>query len=141
MSQKKKQPNQYGDELTEQQIKFAEFYLEFNSGTTAAIKAGYSENTAASQGSRLLKNAKIRDYIDDMRQARQEAVRNKLAAYAADIVGDLYELARSAESESVKFQAIKDILDRSGYKPVEKKENTNTIDGKIEFGFIDPNDE
>lgn len=132
--------NQYED-LTEQQIKFAESYLQFNNATTAAIKAGYSEKTAASQGSRLLKNVKIRELIDSMRTQRQEAVANKLASYAADIVPELYELAKTAESESVRLQAMKDILDRGGFKPVEKRDNTNTLDGKIEFSFIDPNEE
>lgn len=134
---KKKNSNQY-DEMNEQQMKFAEFYLDFNNGTTAAIKAGYAQGGAHVTASRLLKNVKVRDYINELRQRRTEAINNKLAAYAADIVSNLYDLALNAESEAVRLQATKDIMDRSGFKPVEKRENNNTLDGKIEFGFVDP---
>lgn len=139
MSQKK-QPNQYED-LTEQQIQFAESYLSLNNASAAAIKAGYSEKTAYSQGSRLLKNDKIREYMDFLRNERREAIMNRLASMAEDAVLRMELLATGADSEQVRLQANKDILDRSGYKPVEKKESTNVIDGKIEFGFIDPNEE
>jgi hypothetical protein len=37
----------------------------------------------------------------------------------------LTDLAESAESESVRLGAIKDILDRAGLKPVDKVETTN----------------
>lgn len=132
--------NQYED-LTERQIKFSEYYLELNNGTVAAIKAGYAEAGAHVQASVLLKNPKVRDYIDSLRTERREAIMNKLSHYATEAVVELYELARNAETESVKLNAIKDILDRSGYKPVEKKETNNTLNGKIEFGFVDPNAE
>jgi hypothetical protein len=43
-----------------------------------------------------------------------------------------------ADSESVRLQAIKDILDRAGFKATDKVEQTNQHNGKIEFGFCDP---
>ena len=52
------------DELTMKQRKFVNAYCESGNATNAAIKAGYSENTAESQGSRLLKNVKIRKAIE-----------------------------------------------------------------------------
>lgn len=50
--------------LTEKQQKFADEYLIDLNATQAAIRAGYSSATADQQGSRLLKNVKIRAYID-----------------------------------------------------------------------------
>lgn len=126
------------EELNEGQAKFAEFYLEFNNGTLAAIKAGYSEKSAHVQASQLLKNPKVRDYIEELRSRRSEAVVNRIGHMAVDVINGLYDLAQHAESESVRLNAIKDILDRGGFKPVEKNENKNTLDGKIEFGFVDP---
>lgn len=128
------------DDLNNQQQKFAEYYMELNNITQAAIKAGYSEQTAASQGSRLLKNVKVREYITAMQQERRERVQAQLAKYAEDVIQELYRLALNAESESVRTQAIKDIMDRSGYKPTDKIESKSSLDGKIEFGFIDPNE-
>jgi Terminase small subunit len=136
-----KQKNQY-EELTEQQMRFAENYLEFNNGTFAAVKAGYSENSAASQASRLLKNAKVKEYIEELRTIRRERIMNTLEGYAVEAVKELYGLAMDEEvADNVRLQALKDIMDRSGYKPVEKRQNDNTLEGKIEFGFVDPNAE
>ena len=51
-------------ELNERQKRFAEEYLIDLNATQAAIRAGYSPATADQQGSRLLKNVKVRAYID-----------------------------------------------------------------------------
>jgi len=47
------------DGLTPRQARFVDEYLIDLNATRAAIRAGYSEHTADSQGSRLLKNAKV----------------------------------------------------------------------------------
>lgn len=130
--------NQF-EELTEQQIQFAEAYLDMGHITKAALQAGYSEASAASQGSRLLKNSKIQEYLAERRQERKDAVHLQLSSYAEEAIKELYSLMKSAESENVKMQAIKDIMDRAGYKPVDRVDNKTELDGKIEFGFIDPN--
>ncbi|MBB6632775.1 terminase small subunit [Cohnella thailandensis] len=51
--------------LTEKQQRFADEYLVDLNATQAAIRAGYSSNSAEQQGSRLLSNAKVRAYIDE----------------------------------------------------------------------------
>jgi phage terminase small subunit len=109
--------------------------------TKAAIQAGYAEKAAAQQGSRLLKNVKIQDYLAERRNERKEAVHLTLSTYAEKVVNELYELAMNAESENVRMQAIKDIMDRSGFKPIEKVDNKTELGGKIEFGFRDPNED
>lgn len=50
--------------LKDSQQRFIEEYLVDNNGTQAAIRAGYSVNTAASQASRLLRNAQVRAALD-----------------------------------------------------------------------------
>ena len=55
--------------LEPKQRRFAEEYcIDFNA-TQAAIRAGYSEKTAYSQGSRLLKNVEIWGLIEDRLEA------------------------------------------------------------------------
>lgn len=53
---------------------FIESYLRDPNGRQAAIAAGYSEASADSTASRLLKNAKVRAEIDKVQQARIEKV-------------------------------------------------------------------
>lgn len=132
--------NQY-EGLTEQQLKFADYYLELNNGTLSAKKAGYSEKGAHVQASVLLKNPKIQAYLDDVRRERREAITNTLAKHTEEAVQILIALARNSESDSVRLQAVKDIMDRAGYKPTEKVESKNELSGGVTFSFVDPNEE
>ena len=52
-----------GDKLTTQQKAFCDYYIQTNNARQSAIKAGYSEKTAAQSASRLLTIVKVRDYI------------------------------------------------------------------------------
>lgn len=58
--------------LTAKQQKFADEYLIDLNATQAAIRAGYSSNSAEQQGSTLLRNPKVRAYIDE-RMAQHSA--------------------------------------------------------------------
>lgn len=52
-------------DLTKKQLMFSKEYLISMNSTESAIKAGFSKHTASSQGSRLLKNVKVRAYVDE----------------------------------------------------------------------------
>ena len=84
--------------LTDKQQRFVEEYMIDLNATQAAIRAGYSPETAAEQGSRLLKNVKVSAAI-----ARAKAERSKRTGITADRV--LMELAKVA------FVNAKDIID------------------------------
>lgn len=58
---------------------------------------------------------------------------------AVEAAEKMFELALTAESENVRATALKDVLDRAGYKPTDKVEQKSDLNGKIEFGFVDPN--
>lgn len=51
-------------ELTKKERMFADTYIETTNMTQSAIKAGYSKRSAGVTGSRLLKKAKIKQYIE-----------------------------------------------------------------------------
>lgn len=76
-------------ELTPQQARFVAEYLVDLNATQAAIRAGYSENTAESQGSRLLSVAKVRAAVDAAMQRRSQRVEVK----ADDVLRELMRLA------------------------------------------------
>jgi phage terminase small subunit len=126
------------DDLTDKQKKFVEAYIELSKGTQAAIIAGYAKGSAHVEASRLLKNDKVRKYIEDLQTERRERIQSRLAMLAEKTAEMLFDLAVNAESENVRLSAIKDILDRGGYKATDKVEQKNEHSGKIEFGFVDP---
>ncbi len=59
--------------LTEKQRKFCEEYSIDLNATQAAIRAGYSEKTAYSIGSRLLKNVEVQKYISEIQGDLEKA--------------------------------------------------------------------
>jgi phage terminase small subunit len=132
--------NQY-EELTDKQRKFADAYFELSHGTKAAIQAGYTENSAHVTASNLLKNPKIKEYIEELHRERRERVLNKMSGMTEEALLTIYDLFKNADSEQVRMQAAKDLLDRTGYKPADKIENKTDLNGKIEFGFVDPSEE
>ena len=96
-----------------------EFVVEFvkNGGnaTQAAISVGVSEASARTIGYRL----KMR-LANDIDAEQREA----LKGYSSKALNQIQELAESAVSEKVKLDANKDLLDRAGWKPVDKSEVT-----------------
>lgn len=58
--------------LTPRQSRFVDEYLVDLNATQAAIRAGYSAKTSASQGERLLRNVEIQAAITAAMKARQE---------------------------------------------------------------------
>lgn len=53
-------------QLPPNQIIFCEEWVKDRNGKRAAIEAGFSEKTAESQASRLLRNVKVKAYIDEL---------------------------------------------------------------------------
>jgi len=79
------------------------------------VVAGYSEKTAKVKGSQL--KSQLQSEI-------QKETQKILADKIPSSIKWLTDLAESAESESVRLGAIKDILDRAGLKPIDKIETT-----------------
>lgn len=84
--------------LTLKQARFVDEYLVDLNATQAAIRSGYSENTAEQQGSRLLSNAKVAAAV-----AERQADRVKRTEITQDRV--LQELAR------IGFADIRDLFE------------------------------
>ena len=100
------------ERLTKKEKGFADDYLDTGHGTEAALDNYDTKDymTAANIASENLKKPKIIQYLE-----------NNASAVANNIV----KLALNAESEQVQLAAGKDVLDRAGYKPVEKSINLN----------------
>ena len=100
---------------TAKQEAFVEEYCKSGNAAQSAIKAGYSEKVAKQKGY-LLKEQFAREIEDKTKKMLQDCVPGALA--------QLQNLSSGAISEAVRLGAVKDILDRAGYKPVERVDQT-----------------
>ena len=66
--------SELGKKLTARERAFVREYLVDLNGTRAAIRANYSEKSAASQASRLLRKPEIRAYRDALLQEQFDAI-------------------------------------------------------------------
>lgn len=83
--------------LTEKQKKFCDEYIKLGNATQSAINAGYSKQTARSQGQRLLTNVDIKNYIDE----RMEQLASERIMSAQEAVELLSSIARAEITERV----------------------------------------
>lgn len=83
--------------MNKKQKRFAEEYLIDTNATQAAIRAGYSEKTAYSQGQRLLKHVEVQEYIKN----QAEQVHNDKIADATEVMMYLTSVVRGESSAEV----------------------------------------
>lgn len=107
-------------DLRPQHMIFVTEYIKSNNATQAAIAAGYSEKTAYSQGSRLLKSVEIQQYLNKTEQNLNRDLRSLFVEEALQAFETMKELMKNSGQDNVRYSAAKDILDRAGYKPVEQ---------------------
>lgn len=122
-------------EATEQQKRFINEFIRMreNNQTQAAINAGYSPKSAASQSSQLLKNPKVIEYLNEKKSEMEQMLRQEFMYDALEARKVMYEIMNDFEApENVRLSAAKDFLDRAGFKPVEKQETT--LHGEIDIG-------
>ena len=116
--------------LNEMQKRFVDEYIIDLNATQAAIRAGYSEKTAYSQGQRLLKNVEIQTLIQQRKEDRSERTE-----ITQDMV--LKELALIAFSRATDYAAV---VEKTAYTQNKDGERVPMLDanGKpITFKTVD----
>jgi phage terminase small subunit len=107
--------------IEERKERDEEFVREYvNNGgnaTQAAIAVGVSPASASTVGYRL--KSRLTKEIDTEQKAQ-------LQGYAPKAISQIQNLAEKAESENVRLKANADLLDRAGWKPIDKQEITET---------------
>lgn len=105
------------DKLTKKQQGFVKDYIETGNATEAVINNyDIKDNaTARSIGSENLTKPNIQAVIE---------------SHAEKAESMIYNLSQNGEAEAVRLSASKDILDRAGYKAIDKSINLN-IDAEI----------
>jgi phage terminase small subunit len=84
-------------ELTDKQKRFCDEYLIDLNATQAAIRSGYSEKTAYSQGQRMLKNVEVKAFIEKRMAEKEET----LIAKQDEVMRYLTSVMRRELNESV----------------------------------------
>ena len=109
--------------IEERQDRDSDFIVEFiNNGgnaTQAAKTVGVSDGSASTVGYRM-KNRLINDIEAEQKEA--------LKGYASKALHQIQTLAETAVSENVKLNANRDLLDRAGWKPIDRSEVTEVTD-------------
>ena len=104
--------------LNEKQKAFADYYIE-SLNATESYKRAYNvvnQSTAEANGSRLLRNAKVKNYIDEVMSAKDES----RIASQDEILQILTDIARGiTEEEIVQFSQLGEEL-RTTRKPTIK---------------------
>jgi phage terminase small subunit len=112
--------------LTKKQKKFADEYIETGNGKKSALIAydTNSDSVAEVIASQNLRKLKIQEYLE-----------SKAEIASSRIV----ELMKQDDNLGVALNSAKDILDRAGFKPVDKKDLTTNGESlnKILVEFID----
>jgi len=101
--------------MSDMEAAWFEKYMEHGDATRAAREAGYSDKgqNACVKGSQLKKK-----FQKKIEENLQKLIKND-AVFARRIV---LQVAATSKNDMARLNAAKDILDRSGYKAVEKKE-------------------
>ena len=145
------------DKAPDRQIQFAQEYVVDFNGKQAAIRSGYSEKTAESQASRLLRNVKVRSEIERLledpigkRNETRERILSELEAMA--YTDDAIEVRKDKDvevldvSRRAKLRAIEllgkmhglftDKIDVSGGLSLEVKQTVVKVEVK-DLGTVD----
>lgn len=83
--------------LNNRQKAFADYYIQLDNATEAALQAGYSPKTARAMGSENLTKPHIRSYIDE----RLAQIEDARIATAAEVLQHLTRVLRGEETEEV----------------------------------------
>jgi phage terminase small subunit len=103
--------------LTRKQSAFIEAYVA-NGGnvTLAASAAGYAAGDAGRvTGQKTLKLPHAQQYL-------MQVMAEQFTRHAPAALGQLAGLAKTAKSEYVQLEASKDLLDRAGFKPIDRSQ-------------------
>ena len=118
-----------GDKLTAKQLKFTREYAKDGNGTQAAIRAGYSPNSAQMQSSRLLSKDMVGKSVAKFQEQHREKIEVTIESLAAELEHDR-ERARQLDQTSVAVQATMHIAKLHGLE-INKNENNGLT--KIEI--------
>lgn len=121
--------------LTDKQRVFCEEYVIDNNATQAAIRAGYSENSARQIATETLSKPYIQQYIEELQSEKA----NDLNIKFEDVVNGVYDIAQSAKKESDKIKAYELTSKLLGFFEKDNSQKNVIIERPL-FPYVRDND-
>lgn len=120
-------------QITEQQKKFADFFIETGNATMSYIRAGYVArgNAAEANASRLLRNAKVADYVE---QRNQELAQKRIADIA-EVKEFWTRIMRSSDEETKDRLKASEFIAKTNGVFVTKLEHSGDADNPIQHNI------
>ena len=117
--------------ITEQRKRFIEEYLKLHckNATQAAKNAGYSQKTAHSQASGILKDSEVLKYLNERKSQLESELRQEFVFEASEAFEILRSIMKNKNaSDRDRIVAARDVLDRAGFNAKEKIELDTKLD-------------
>lgn len=115
------------NDLNDMQKRFCDEFLKDFNATEAAKRAGYKSHSAASQGSRLLKNDKVQVYLSKRkkdRQKRTEVTQDRIVEGLAKIAfGDIRDILTWDSETGRVYLRTPDEIDGTMIDEIKETEN------------------
>lgn len=100
-----------------------------------AIATGLTENQISNMRMTEAFQSMHDTLIRNLLEAQTNSVRDYIDRHAHNAAERMIELMRS-ESEQVSLTASKDVLDRSGHRPVDVVEHKHTVEGGLRIEYV-----
>ena len=110
--------------LNDKQKKFVDYYCQSGNATQSAIKAGYSEKTARSQGQRMLTKVDIQNAIEQ----RNKDLEDERIADVTEIKQFWTSMFRDPMSDPKDQLKASELLAKTAGAFIEKVEHSGTVD-------------
>jgi phage terminase small subunit len=122
--------------LNLKQKKFADFYIESGNAKQSYFKAGYDAegNAAEVNASRLLRNAKVMEYIEE----RNRELNVNFIANLEETKRFWTEIMRDTEVDLKDRLKASEYIAKTNGAFIDRKDIQGRGYSKIEFGFVDP---
>ena len=121
--------------LTQKQKKFADYFIETDNATQAAIKAGYSKKTAKQIGSNNLTKVDVSAYIkarlDEMDKERVASADEVMKFYTSVMRGEVKDQFGLDAQLTDRISAAKELMKRFAAVDDRKKDALERLDALL----------
>lgn len=121
--------------LNAQRKLFVDEYIKLRckNATQAAINAGYSQKSAQSQASQILKDSNVVEYLQKRKDEISQELQQEFIFDALEARKVMYEIMNDPDAyDRDKIAVAKDFLDRAGFKPTDEVKVSGELNNPFE---------
>ena len=121
--------------LNAQRKLFVDEYIKLRckNATLAAINAGYSQKSAQSQASQILKDSNVQEYLQKRKNEISKELQEEFIFDALEARKVMYEIMNDPDADDRdKISVAKDFLDRAGFKPTDEVKLSGELNNPFE---------